>query len=277
MQRRQFLIAAGFGVAGASIARSQRMQAQDVRWAPDGAATIARFGVLTPAFDPVPETEMWAMVPRGVSIHASRIPRTAASGASVVEPPHIDDAVDRLVELAPSAILLGYTSSSYALGAEADDRVRVRLEQRAKGIRVIFPCPAAATALRLLNVQRISVFHPPFWKEEANEQGSVYWRAAGFDVLQCRRLQPDRSSFTEIPAAEVFEFVSAHTPPAAQAVFIGGNGMRAVGTIRALEARLRRPVLSANQVVLWEALRGIGRAASVTNYGSIFAKDGAIR
>lgn len=193
-----------------------------------------------------------------------------------MEPPGIDDAVDRLVELAPRAILLAYTSSSYALGAEADDRVRVRLEQRAKGIRVIFPCLAATTALRLLNVQRISVFHPPFWREEANEQGNVYWRAAGFDVLQCTRLEGARS-FTEIPAAQVFEFVSAHMPRAAQAVFIGGNGMRAVGTIRALEARLHKPVLSANQVVLWEALRGIGRAASVTNYGSIFAKGGAIR
>lgn len=276
MQRRRFLISAGFGAVGASIARAQRMQAQEVRWQHDGAGTVARFGVLTRDFDPVPESELWAMVPRGIAIHAARVARSGGSGARFVEPPHVDDAVDRLVELAPRAILLGYTSSSYALGAEADGRVRARLEQRAKGIPVIFTCTAATTALRHLGVRRISVVHPPFWTEEANDQGAVYWRAAGFEVLQCTRMQPARS-FTEVPAAEVFEFVSTHTPRAAEAVFIGGNGLRAVGAIRALEAQLHKPVLSANQVVLWEALRGVGRAASVANYGSIFAKPGAIR
>ena len=72
-------------------------------------------------------------------------------------------------------------------------------------------------------------------------------------------------------SAELFEFVSAHTPRRAEAVFIGGNGLRSVGTIVALEANLRRPVLSANQVVLWAALREIGLATKVTNYGTIFA------
>jgi maleate isomerase len=188
-----------------------------------------------------------------------------------VEPPGIDEAVDRLVAVAPRAILLGYTSSSYALGAEADARARARLEERAKGIPVIFPCPAAMRALRERGVRRISVVHPPWWTETADEQGSVYWRAAGFDVLHCGRLEPTRAAFAEVAPRDVFEFVSARTPREAQAVFIGGNGMRAVGTIKRLEARLRKPVLSANQVLLWEALRSVGQTDRVTNYGSIFA------
>lgn len=208
------------------------------------------------------------MVPRGVSVHAARV--VAKPGAGFVEPPAIDEAVDRLVRLRPRAILLGYTSSSYALGAEADARVRARLEDRAKGIQVIFPCLAAAAALRELKVQRIAVVHPPFWTETANEQGRTYWRAAGFDVLECVRLEPLRGDFTEVAPSEVVEFVSARTPREAQAVFMGGNGMRAVGAIRALEARLRKPVLSANQILLWDALRSVGQADRVTNYGSIF-------
>jgi maleate cis-trans isomerase len=53
--------------------------------------------------------------------------------------------------------------------------------------------------------------------------------------------------------------------------------LRAVGAIQALEARLHKPVLSANQVLLWEALRGVGQAERVTTYGTIFAKGGATR
>jgi hypothetical protein len=59
----------------------------------------------------------------------------------------VDDAVYWLVWLAPRAILLGYTGCGYALGAEADDRVRARLEQRAKGV---FPRVAVMLACGLV-------------------------------------------------------------------------------------------------------------------------------
>lgn len=268
MRRRQFLAAAVHSAA-ASIAPPPPPTVQAAPWPADGVGTVARFGVLTPDFDPVPESELWAMVPRGVSVHAARVPRGAGPGAGFVEPPGIDEAVDRLVGLAPRAILLGYTSSSYALRAEADGRARARLEDRAKGVRVIFPCLAATAAFGELGVHRIAIVHPPWWTETANEQGRAYWRAAGFDVVQCVRLEPTRG-FTEVAPREVVEFVSARTPRDAQAVFIGGNGMRAVGAIKALEARLRRLVLSANQIVLWDALRSVGQAERVTNYGRIF-------
>lgn len=61
-----------------------------------------------------------------------------------------------------------------------------------------------------------------------------------------------------------------NVPPQADAAFIAGNGLRAVGMIDALEESLRRPVLTANQVLLWRALQGVGAAARVTQYGRIF-------
>jgi maleate isomerase len=231
--------------------------------------TVARLGVLTPDFDPVPESELWAMAPRGISIHAARVARESGRGAGFVTGRFVEDAVERLVELSPRAILLGYTSSSYALGAHQDEQVRQRLEQRAKGLPLIFTCPAALAALRMLGVRRLTLLHPPWWTDEANTQGRAYWRDAGFEVLECTRLTPERS-FSEVAPKELFEFVRARTPRATEAVFIGGNGMRAVGAVRALEAQLGRPVLTANQVLLWEALRRFGHSEAVTHYGSIF-------
>lgn len=137
MQRRQFATTVlSSAAASFPLARSINSQADD--WPADGAGNVGRFGVLTPDFDPVPESELWAMAPRGVSIHTARVPRGVGSPAAFVEPAHIDEAVDRLVGLAPKAIILGYTSSSYALGAEADARVHARLEKRANSIRMIF-------------------------------------------------------------------------------------------------------------------------------------------
>jgi maleate isomerase len=57
----------------------------------------------------------------------------------------------------------------------------------------------------------------------------------------------------------------------AEGVFIGGNGFRAIGVIKALEDSLDRPVLTANQVAFWCALGLSGtRAPQVTSYGRIF-------
>ena len=273
MQRRHFLISAALGSVAPAGAHRRPLRAQDARWQYDGAGTVARLGVLTPDFDPVPESELWAMAPHGVSVHAARVGRAGGRGAGFVAAPYADDAVERLVELAPRAILLGYTSSSYAIGAAADERVRARLQQRASGIPVIFTCPAAAAALRQLGIRRLSLVHPPWWSQEASDQGRTYWDAAGFEVLQCTRLLPLRA-FSEVTAAEVFDFVAGQTPRAAEAVFLGGNGMRAIGAIRALEASLGRPVLTANQVLLWDALRRLDKVEPVRRYGSIFTSLG---
>jgi hypothetical protein len=55
----------------------------------------------------------------------------------------------------------------------------------------------------------------------------------------------------------MFSGVRSHGPKSAEAVFIGGNGFRVIGVIKALEETLDRPVLSANQVAFWCALPSV--------------------
>jgi maleate isomerase len=277
MKRRHFFTQACLGAAAAPIVHAQARKSQGTSWQRDGAGLVARFGVLTPDFDPVPESEMSAMIPQGVSLHGARVTYQRGDAKAFAEAPNIDQATEQLAALNPRAILFAFTSSSYVLGAEADSQVRARLEQRAKGIPVIFTVSAATEALRLLGAKRISLIHPPWpWFSANSDLGGDYFRAQGFEVVQCSPVAPVRS-FIEVAPAEVFEFVSAHTPRTAEAVFIGGNGMRTVEAIRALEARLRKPVLTANQVLLWAALRAVGQAERVTNYGTIFARRGTGR
>jgi maleate isomerase len=68
------------------------------------------------------------------------------------------------------------------------------------------------------------------------------------------------------------EWILTNTPDTAQAVVVGGNGFRAVGTIEALEKDLGRPVLTANQVLIWDALRTANSdTAAVEGYGRLFS------
>lgn len=239
------------------------------RWQGDGVGSLGSFGVLTPHFDPVPESEMWAMAPQGISIHAARVPGETRKFA---EPPNVDEATERLAKVGLKAILFAFTTSSYVLEGDGESRLRARLEQRSNGIPVILTAQAATAALRSLGSKRIAILHPPWWTDTVSDRGAVYFRDRGFEVLECRRMEPLRP-FTEVPAEEVFAFVSSNTPRPADSVFIGGNGMRTVGAIEALEQRLGRPVLTANQVLLWAALRLLGQTRLVRGYGRIFNRS----
>ncbi len=69
---------------------------------------------------------------------------------------------------------------------------------------------------------------------------------------------------------EMAASVRTKAPNSAEAVFIGGNGLRAVGVIKALEENLDRPILTANQVAFWQALALSGSREPIVGYGRIF-------
>lgn len=267
INRREFLASTTIAMVAPPAVPTPAEREQ--RWEPDGVGSLARIGVLTPDDDPVPESEMRMMAPEGVSIHASRVLWKNADWRSFAD--GAPSAAELLMRLKTRLILYAFTSSSYVLGEEADGRLRSEIEKRAGGVKVLFTCPAAVEALHVLGARRVALMHPPWFGEEVNAKGKDYFQMRGFDVLSSVSLAP-ASTFQEVPPAQVYNWAIAHTPREADAVFIGGNGLRAIGTIRALEDRLRKPVLSANQVLFWQAMREIGAGTKASRYGTVFIK-----
>jgi maleate isomerase len=76
-----------------------------------------------------------------------------------------------------------------------------------------------------------------------------------------------------IHAGPLYEWARANVPKEAEAVFFGGNGMRAIGMIQALEEALGKPVLTSNQVTFWHALQLAKIRAKVVGYGQLFEKQ----
>ena len=252
-------------------------------WQPDGWAQT-RIGVLTPHADVVPETEFGALAPEGISIHAMRVRFGAYKAGGTMdriiaddpvrafaEPPLVDDAAELLAAAPLHAIVYAFTSSSYVRGAADDAALKARLERRTRGIPVIIPCAAAVTALTVLTAKRLALISPPWFSEEMDHRGARYFQSQGFEVVQSgpAGLPSDQQG---IRPGQLYEWVRTHMPEDADAVFIGGNGFRAIGVINALEEHLARPVLTANQVAFWDALRLSGTRASVVGYGQIFGR-----
>ncbi|HMG88895.1 MAG TPA: hypothetical protein VK589_02510, partial [Chryseolinea sp.] len=61
MKRRDFINVSGLGIYGTMASPlSSTVTAEQNNWQPDGSGFLGRFGLLTPDFDPVPESEMMA-------------------------------------------------------------------------------------------------------------------------------------------------------------------------------------------------------------------------
>jgi maleate isomerase len=252
-------------------------------WRADGWDVTWRLGVIVPHADVCPESELRAMAPTKVGIHAARAPFGAMTAGgrmdptiplapvrAFAEPPGVDEAVGLLADAPVQAIGFGFTSSAYVTGAAGEEAMLARLSERAHGLPVVAPCAAAVEALHLFGATRVAVISPPWFDTELNDLGARYYRAAGFDVVfsSPAGLPSDQQS---IEPGDLYEWAAANVPDQADAVTIGGNGFRAVGVIEALEAVLDRPVLTANQVLLWALLSAAGsELKAVTGYGRVF-------
>jgi maleate isomerase len=238
-------------------------------------------GVLTPHAVPGPEVELPEMAPGRLVTQVSRIPApgatvcapgtppTSPAGlAALTAPAALDRAVEALAGESVDVIAYASTSTGYAIGVDAEADVVERLSDR-WSLPVASSSLSAAAAFQALGVRRVALVHPPWFDDELNTLGAAYFASQGFEVVssQLADLADDPGGIEPGP---IVEWISRHLSDDAEAVFIGGNGFRAARAIDALEARVGRPVLESNQVLLWSILAAVPADVEVVGYGRLF-------
>jgi maleate isomerase len=248
------------------------------------ADTVVRIGVLTPHAALGPEAELPAMAPGRVVTCVARIPSDAAtvvvpggdatspSGLRALTAPELIEPAAELLGRGPiDAIGYASTSSAYAIGFDAEETLMAKLSQRV-GIPVLATCASAVLALSVLGVERIALVDPPWFDDELNELGSAYFRSRGFDVVSSASAGLSQDA-QQIDAPSVVEWTSRYVTDDVEAVFMGGNGFRVTEAIAPLEDALRRPVLTSNQVLLWNLLATAGETFRIRGFGQLFAHE----
>lgn len=250
------------------------------RWNNDGWDTTARLGVVVPHADVGPESELRAMAPDQFSVHAARLHFGAmrAGGQmdptiphdpveAFTQPPHLDDCVALLAQAPLDVIGCAFTSSAYKHGPAGEHALAERLGQHTRGMPVTTTCLAAEGALRVLDVDRLALVNPPWFDEELDAAGAAYFSHLGLEVIHHAPCALP-SGQPHITPSALFDWVR-HIAGGASGVFIAGNGLRAVGVISALEDLLDIPVLTANQVLLWQAMELTGTTVPRLGYGML--------
>ncbi|WP_117208850.1 maleate cis-trans isomerase family protein [Allorhizocola rhizosphaerae] len=256
----------------------------------DGLGWRARFGILVIHNDPVPETELWAMAPPGVTFHTARFesPRKpgadyAGDAAAALEgSPDVARGLQQLGSMPLDAICVCWTSGSFFGGTSFDDSFSRQATVAAGGIPVLLAATAMTGAMAALGVTRPMVVMPPWFPPAVVEAAVDYLRASGvdplgparFDLGEGWRHMPtyetyDRGAHWTVRPEDLYRQVRQSFPGEADGVLIPGSAMRTLAAIESLEHDLGVPVITANQASLWSCLRAARTRVSVPGFGQL--------
>ncbi|RST12203.1 decarboxylase [Streptomyces sp. WAC05374] len=169
------------------------------------------------------------------------------------------------------SVVWACTSGSFVHGWEG-------AHEQIRGLAVTAGLPASSTsfafvhAVREVGARRVAV--AATYPEDVTELFVRFLEAAGIEVVAAR-------AGGVVTAAEVatwgpervLELVRAADRPGAEAVLVPDTALHTVGCLPELEAAVGKPVLTANQVTVWEGLRlAERRGAWSTELGALFAR-----
>lgn len=247
---------------------------------PDGWSTGMHIGFIVPHADIGPEAEAQTLLAGRATVHGGRVHFAAmrAGGemddkiahqpvTDFTQPPHLDEAVAALAQSPLNAIALAFTSSSYKHGIDAECALINRLAPHTRGIPVNTTCMAATAALRAVAAETVAIYNPPWFDEGLNELGAAYFTAAGLSVGHRSAVELPSRQLAVTPEG-LHDYI-VRTVGDEDAVFIAGNGQRAIGAIEALERTIDRPVLTSNQVLTWKSLIDAGGTLHAPAYGRL--------
>jgi maleate cis-trans isomerase len=114
---------------------------------------------------------------------------------------------------------------------------------------------------------------------EVADRFVAFLAAAGIEVLRMSSHGIKTAAEVGTLSTEaVLELAAGNDHPEADAVLVPDTAMRTVALVDAIEARIGKPVLTANQVTVWEALRLAGEPLVHSGLGTLFrapAVDGS--
>ena len=243
-----------------------------------------RIGLVFPN-DSDADDDYVAMVPKGVTAHVSR--NEAPTSGNWIERTkthyydgHIEAAARLLQPIHVSSIAYACVSGSFA-GGPGYDREIVGLLERIVEAPATTGITACFAALNSLGVTAISLAspYPPYLNDllvsvleaQGVQVQAIEWRDVSPEVPH--GFESIGMGQADIPPPEIWYGMGKKANrPSADAIFIPATSNRTATIIEPLEQDLGKPVITANQVIMWHALRLASIGAVLTGYGSLFTR-----
>jgi maleate isomerase len=215
-------------------------------------------GVIAP-FDFALDRELWRWAPDDVSLYVTRlpfvpVPVTVEMASSLSEHDGVHRATKDLLAPEPLGVAYACASGSFVNGVPGE-RALVNSMLAAGAPHASTTSGGLVEALTMLGLSRIAVVTP--YIDSVTSRLLDFLCDHGIEVVSSVGLGL-LSHIWKVGYSEVVRAVVEVDHPEAEGVFISCTNVPTYDIIAPLERLLGKPVLTANQVTMWSALRAIG-------------------
>ena len=166
-------------------------------------------------------------------------------------------------------VAYGCTSGTIAAGI---DQIINKIQSAKPNCKVTTPITSAVNALKHLNLKKISVFTP--YPQPINEKVINYFKKEGFDVRSFASFNLESDlEIGKVDPQYLLEVLTKIDTSDAEALFISCTALPVFEIIQELENKIKKIVLSSNQVLIWDSIRSVGYNSSIEGYGKLLKKN----
>jgi maleate isomerase len=222
-------------------------------------------GMVAP-FDFALDRELWRWVPDDVSLYMTRlpyvpVPMTVEMAAAISDLDAVYRATRDVLTPEPLVVTYACTSGSFIDGV-AGERGLVQTMRSAGAPAATTTAGALTEALQLLGIKRLALATP--YIDSVTKRLTSYLDECGVETISSVGLGLT-SGIWRVSYAEVVRTVRACDRAEADGLFISCTNLPTYDIIEPLERTLGKPVLTANQVTMWGALRAMGVESLATD------------
>ncbi len=229
---------------------------------------MKRVGLIIPSINCIVEDEMLPCLPAGVKAHVTRLRMTGPHTKPHQDLlPLVQEAAGALVDAGCDMIVFHCTANSTSSGLEGEQDLLAALT-RAGAPRASSTATALRRAVAALGSRRMTLLTP--YSQETTDHEAIFLADIGQEVVCSKGYAIDRLRYAQTPSSFWIEKGVEARAPEADVTFLSCANISAIPAIAPLEAAIARPVITSNQIVLWDIVRELGLEADDARLGRLF-------
>lgn len=199
----------------------------------------------------------------GTDLHA--VPELLDLGS----PAKLADGAQRLAEKGPDSVVWACTSGSFVYGVEGARAQADGVSAAAGGVPASSTSFAFVEALQALDITRVAV--GASYPVDVGELFVEFLAESGVEVVSFGSAGIETAAGVgTLSPGEVLDLAAANDHPDAEAILVPDTAMHTLRIVRELEKQAGKPVLTANQVTVWQGLRLAGYTVMRPELGTLF-------
>ena len=166
-------------------------------------------------------------------------------------------------------VVYGCTSGTIATG---HDVIEKKVRAAKPKAELTTPSTAAIKALKKLKVKKLAIFTP--YSKKLNNDVVEYFKEEKFEVVSNSYL--DIAADYDIGKVDqdfIYDSLVNMNIEGADALFISCTALPVLNILDRLEKKIKKPVLSSNQTLIWDTLEKIGKNNNIKGFGSLFTNS----